>query len=77
MHPDQDFNFIIKCCIIDTLLDSVCVSKDGENVLPEGCVDFVKLIGRFGEEFMGIGRNICVVLVLRKLDRLMQDKNTN
>ena len=38
----------ISTCFIDILMESVCVSRDGEEVLVDGYIDFLVLICKFG-----------------------------
>lgn len=76
VSAEGKFSFGVKCCVLDILVDCVCVTRPNEPLLTEGYADFMHVVAKFGEEFFGIGKEIVVLLVLRKLDRLIADKNT-
>jgi hypothetical protein len=71
--PRLTFN--TKVCIIDILLDSICVSRANEPVLADSYEEYLHLISSFGEAFLSLDRGLTALLLLRKVDRLARTKN--
>lgn len=46
-------------------------------MLVEGYVDFMQIVAHYGEQFLGVSKQVVVLLVLRKIDRVIADKNTD
>ena len=58
-------------------MDAICLTRDGEQVLIDGYVDFLELICKFGEAVLHLNRNFTVLILLRKLERLIANKQTS
>lgn len=69
--------FQIATPILSLLLDSLCSNRADEPVLVEGFSDFLVPIAKFGEAILGMERSFTVIILLKKVERLISEKETN
>ncbi len=77
VKTDVQLNTNVKTCILDILIESLCVSRPDQPVLAPSYIDYMELIANFGEGFLSVDKSVTVLLLLRKLDRLIANKDKN
>ena len=77
ISTDTALSMSVRTCIIDILLESLCVSRPEQPVLAHSYIDYMELIANFGENFLSVDKSVTVLLLLRKLDRLIVNKDKN
>jgi hypothetical protein len=73
---ESELVFGVKACLVSVLLESACVGRPNCAVLVVGFVDYLVVVAKFGEQFLGVGRGIATLLLLQKVGRFIASRNS-
>jgi hypothetical protein len=73
---DVPLEFVVRTSLLDIVLDCLCVCKASGPVLVDGFVDYLHLVAKFGEEFLHVHRSLPILLLLHKISRYINMRDS-